>query len=223
MARLSTVTASVALYLAARQLSTGTCPRFRKGAGTSTPSSWQLLFVLGAWFALERRRAMCPADPFPCRSLPALRDIAHCFISLFALVITSTRRPARTGANHSDSVLTAFLPRRAGKTLAPLPGAASAVDGVPRSPRLAPGMLARVSLAKFCQPARQIRRGVAGGASAQACFLSFAAHFVLITGPNSLAMQVLVSVAGIFAMTGGSVCVVVKAAGLTNSAAGAHP
>jgi len=33
-------------------------------------------------------------------------------------------------------------------------------------------------------------------------FLSFAAHFILITGPNSLAMQVLVSAAGITIMTG---------------------
>lgn len=33
-------------------------------------------------------------------------------------------------------------------------------------------------------------------------FLSFAAHFVLITGPNSLAMQFLVSAAGISAMAG---------------------
>ena len=33
-------------------------------------------------------------------------------------------------------------------------------------------------------------------------FLSFAAHFILITGPNSLTRQVLVSIAGIVAMTG---------------------
>ena len=33
-------------------------------------------------------------------------------------------------------------------------------------------------------------------------FLSFAGHLVLITGPDSLAMQILVSVAGILIMTG---------------------
>jgi len=32
-------------------------------------------------------------------------------------------------------------------------------------------------------------------------FLSFAAHFVLITGPDSIAMQIAVSVAGLVAMT----------------------
>jgi hypothetical protein len=32
-------------------------------------------------------------------------------------------------------------------------------------------------------------------------FLSFAAHFILITGPNSVAMQILVSVGGIAMMT----------------------
>jgi hypothetical protein len=44
------------------------------------------------------------------------------------------------------------------------------------------------------------------GEEALACFcvgvfLSFAGHLVLITGPNSLAMQVLVSAAGIVTMT----------------------
>jgi hypothetical protein len=33
-------------------------------------------------------------------------------------------------------------------------------------------------------------------------FLAFAAHFILITGPNSVAVQVVVSIAGIVAMTG---------------------
>jgi hypothetical protein len=33
-------------------------------------------------------------------------------------------------------------------------------------------------------------------------FLSFAGHFILITGPDSLAMQILVSIAGMAAMTG---------------------
>jgi len=189
----ATVAGSVVLYLAAGIFGWN-LPSFPEGRWYFNPFSWQLLFVLGVWLALggagQARliRAM--------QKLSALRLLAWLYL-LFALAITSTARLPALAQLIPDPVLTTFLPVEK-ENLAPfrvlhllsmaflftllVPGRWSGF----RWPILQPAVKSGEEwLAVFCA-------GV---------FLSFAAHFVLITGPNSIAMQVLVSVAGIFAMT----------------------
>jgi hypothetical protein len=190
----ATVTGSVVLYLAAGVFDWN-LSSFPEGRWYFNPFSWQLLFVLGTWFALggaEQIRLIRSMQ-----KLSALRILASLYL-LFALVITSTARLPELAQIIPDSVLTTFLPGKR-ETLAPfrvlhllsmaflftllVPGCWRGL----RWPILQPAVKSGEEwLAVFCA-------GV---------FLSFAAHFVLITGPNSLAMQVLVSVVGIFAMTG---------------------
>jgi hypothetical protein len=190
----ATVTGSVVLYLAAGVFDWN-LSSFPQGRWHFNPFSWQLLFVLGAWFALggaEQARLIRSMQ-----KLPALRILALLYL-LFALVITSAGRLPELAEIVPASVLSTFLPSdnedlACYRVLHLLSMAFLFTLLVPkcwrglRWPILLPAVKSGEEwLAVFCA-------GV---------FLSFAAHFVLITGPNSLAMQVLVSVVGIFAMTG---------------------
>jgi hypothetical protein len=196
MLRLPSVTlaGSIALYVAARvfDLNLSSFPQER---WYFNPFCWQLLFVLGGWFALmSKRRAR---EIRAMQSLPALRIAALLYL-LFALMIVLAGKLPGLAEVIPDSLVSVFLPNDK-ENLAPyrvlhfLALCFLFTRIVPRNWRgfrsqaLQPVIkCVEEWLAVFCA-------GV---------FLSFAAHFVLITGPNSLAMQVLVSAAGITIMTG---------------------
>jgi len=184
-----TMVGSIALYLAAREFDWN-LSSFPEGRWYFNPFSWQLLFVLGTWFALMGRRQM--------RAIRSLQEISTLRIAalvylLFALVITMAGKfPQLGGDLIPASVLDLFLPNDK-ENLAPyrvlhfLTMAFLFTLVVPRNwrgfqwPILQPVVKCGEEwLAVFCA-------GV---------FLSFAGHFVLITGPNSLAMHILVSIAG---------------------------
>jgi hypothetical protein len=183
-----TVVGSIALYLAARHFDWN-LSSFPEGRWYFNPFSWQLLFVLGIRFALMGRRQT--------RAIRALQDIAILRIAavaylLFALVVTMAGKFPQLAELFPASVLNVFLPNDK-ENLAPyrvlhfLAMAFLFTLVVPRNwrgfqwPVLQPAIKCGEEwLAVFCA-------GV---------FLSFAGHFVLITGPNSLAMHVLVSIAG---------------------------
>ncbi len=181
---------SIALYVASRVFD-WSLPAFPTGTWYFNPFCWQLLSVLGAWFALSG-----PKLTFTLQRLPLLRAAAATYL-VFALVVTLAAHAPALAAQLPDFgislsvsdkenlasyrvvhllalalLFTYFVPR----DWAPL-----------RSKLLQPVMKCGEEwLTSFCA-------GV---------FLSFAAHFILITGPNSVAMQVLVSVSGIAMMTG---------------------
>jgi hypothetical protein len=180
---------SIALYVGSRVFD-WSLPSFPTGTWYFNPFCWQLLSVLGAWFALSG-----PKLTFTLQRLPLLRAAAATYL-VFALVVTLAAHVPALAAQLPDFgislsvsdkenlasyrvvhllalalLFTYFVPR----DWAPL-----------RSKLLQPVMKCGEEwLTSFCV-------GV---------FLSFAAHFILITGPNSVAMQVLVSVSGIAMMT----------------------
>src|SRR4051812_26512154 len=184
---------SIALYLAARILDFN-LSTFPEGRWYFNPFSWQLLFVLGAWFALMGAKQL--------RSIRALQEISVLRIAawtylLFALVVTAAGKFPQLAEFVPGSVLDAFLPNDK-ENLAPyrvlhfVAVAFLFTYLVPRNwhgfqwPALQPVVKCGEEwLAVFCA-------GV---------FLSFAGHFVLITGPNLLAMHFLVSIGGISIMT----------------------
>ena len=189
-----TLGGSVALYAAARVFDWN-LSSFPDGRWYFNPFCWQLLFVLGAWFALMSKRLARVVGSL--QSLPALRIAALLYL-LFALAIISAGKLPDAGKLIPDSLLGVFLPTDR-ENLAPyrilhfLALSFLFTFVVPRNWRgfqsqaLQPLIKCGEEwLAVFCS-------GV---------FLSFAAHFILITGPNSLAMQVVVSAAGITIMTG---------------------
>ena len=183
-----TMAGSTAMYLAARQFDWN-LSSFPEGYWYFNPFSWQLLFVLGAWFALMGRRQM--------RTIHSLQEISILRVAalvylLFALVITMAGKFPQLAEIVPTYALDVFLPNDK-ENLAPfrvlhfLAMAFLFTFMVPRNwrgfqwPALRPIVKCGEEwLAVFCA-------GV---------FLSFAGHFILITGPNSLAMHILVSVAG---------------------------
>jgi hypothetical protein len=189
-----TLGGSIVLYAAARVFDWN-LSSFPDGRWYFNPFCWQLLFVLGAWFALMSKRLARVIGSM--QNLPALRIAALLYL-LFALAIISVGKLPDGGKLIPDSLLSLFLPTER-ENLAPyrilhfLALAFLFTFIVSRNWRgfasqaLQPLIKCGEEwLAVFCS-------GV---------FLSFAAHFILITGPNSLAMQVLVSAAGIAIMTG---------------------
>jgi hypothetical protein len=187
-----TVAGSVALYLAARKFDLN-LSSFPDGRWYFNPFSWQLMFVLGAWFGLMGAKQM--------RTIRSLQEISILRIAtwaylLFALVVTAAGKFPQLAEFVPGPVLDTFLPNDK-ENLAPyrvlhLLGMAFLFTFLmPRNwrgfqwPALQPIVKCGEEwLAVFCA-------GV---------FLSFAGHFVLITGPNSLAMHFLVSIAGMSIM-----------------------
>src|SRR4030081_1159401 len=101
-----TVIGSIALYLAARQFDWN-LSSFPEGRWYFNPFSWQLLFVLGTWFALMGRRQM--------RAIRSLQDISILRIAalvylLFALVVTMAGKFPQLAEIVPASVLDLFLP-----------------------------------------------------------------------------------------------------------------
>jgi hypothetical protein len=187
-----TAAGSITLYLAARILDFN-LSSFPEGRWYFNPFSWQLLFVLGAWFALMGAKKLRTIRVL--QEMSVLRIAAWAYL-LFALAVTAAGKFPQLAEFVPSSVLDAFLPNDK-ENLAPyrvlhfLAMAFLFTFLVPRNwhgfqwPALQPVVKCGEEwLAVFCA-------GV---------FLSFAGHFVLITGPNLLAMHFLVSIAGISAM-----------------------
>ena len=188
-----TVAASISLYLAARQFDWN-LSSFPDGRWYLNPFCWQLRFVLGAWLALSgpnQIRAVHKLQDFA-----VLRAAAWLYLLLALAVTVAGKFPQ--AAMVPDLLRDVFGPNDR-ENLAPhrvlhfLALAFLFTYMVPRDwygfrwQTLQPVIkCGQEWLAAFCA-------GV---------FLSFAGHLVLITGPDSLAMQVLVSFAGITIMTG---------------------
>jgi len=185
-----TVAASISLYFAARQLDWN-LSAFPDGHWYLNPFCWQLLFVLGAWFAfggLEK-----------CRSLLKSSMLFYLAIAylLFALVMTMAGRFPELGDLMPANLFFAFNPNDR-VNLAPyrVLHLLAAIFVVTRfMPKDWPGLEWRIfrplivcgqqSLTVFCL-------GV---------FLSFAGHFALLLSWGSLLAQILVSVSGVTIMT----------------------
>ena len=182
---------STLLYAAARYFG-WSFAAFPSGSWYFNPYCWQLLFVLGAWFALNGARLMRSI-----RHLPLLVAVAAAYL-LFALVVTIAGQFLDLGRMLPDVLLNAFMPNdkdnlalfRIVHFLALALVFTTVVSrdwSPPRWNVLQPILKCGEEwLSAFCA-------GV---------FLSFAGHLVLLTTPNSLAMQVLVSAGGISIMTG---------------------
>ena len=184
------IAGSVALYLAARQFDWN-LSSFPDGNWYFNPFCWQLLFLLGAWFALGGGKRLQPI-----LELPILVYLGAAYL-VFALVMTMAGHFPAFGRMFPEWLFDAFIPND--KTnLAPyrllhfFVLAFFVTRFVPKdwaglqSPVFRPAIkCGQQSLAVFCA-------GV---------FLSFAGHFVLITGSGSLTAQLLVSAAGIAIMT----------------------
>jgi hypothetical protein len=188
-----TLVGSVALYGVARYFDWNLAS-FPDGRWYLNPFCWQLLFVLGAWFAVggaEHLRVFRTMQ-----ELSALRIAALLYL-LLALAIVSAEKSPAVAQMLPNSILDAFQTNdkehlalhRVLHLLAigllftlVLPRGWRGFHSAILQPVIKCG---EEWLAVFCS-------GV---------FLSFAAHLVLITGPKSLAMQILVSAVGILAMT----------------------
>jgi hypothetical protein len=189
-----TMAGSIALYAAARHLDWN-LSAYPDGRWYFNPFCWQLLFVLGAWLALSGSKTMRAIHAL--QKLSILRIAALLYL-LFALTVTLAGKFPQLAAMIPEPVLDTFLPNDK-ENIAPyrvlhfLALAFLVSYLVPRDwrgfqwPALQPLMKCGEEwLPVFCA-------GV---------FLSFAGHLILITGPDSLAMQVLVSIGGMAAMTG---------------------
>jgi hypothetical protein len=184
-----TLAASVALYVAARWFGWN----FRVYPDTEwsfNPFCWQMLMVLGGWFAVTGHsgRAL--------HRFAWLRALAGAYL-VFAMAVTLMRHVPTLAASLPDMLR----------------------DGIAQGDKenLAPHrvlhFLALAFLATYLIPAdhpglkwRPLHAVIICGEEWLAVFcvgvfLSFAGHLILITGPNLTVMQVAVSLAGFAAMT----------------------
>jgi len=188
-----TVAGSIGLYAVARYHDWN-LSAYPEGRWYFNPFCWQLLFVLGAWLALSGARTMRTIRTL--QELQLLRAATVLYL-LFALTMTLGGKFPHLAAMIPEPMLDIFLPNEK-ENIAPyrvlhfLALAFVVSYWVPRDwhgfrwAALQPLIKCGEEwLPVFCA-------GV---------FLSFAGHFILITGPDSVAMQVLVSIAGLAAMT----------------------
>jgi hypothetical protein len=185
-----TLAVSVAVYAAARIFGFS-LPTLPAGSWYFNPFCWQLLAVLGAWFALNGNKVTSVAH-----RLPLLRIGAEAYL-LFALAVMVAAHVPSIAAVMANFGFDPFSPTDKEelalyRVVHLLALALLFTYWVPRDwPVLHSRLLQPVLkcgdewLTSFCI-------GV---------FLSFAAHMALITGPNSVAMQILVSAIGIATMT----------------------
>jgi hypothetical protein len=185
-----TMAGSLALYVAARHFDLHLWVA-AEGRWFFNPLCWQLLFVLGAWLALNgtgRIRAL--------QEIALLRQLALAYL-LFALLVTIAPHVPQLDALLPDVLTSAFTPN----------------DRANLPPYRVLHLLALVFVASRWIPAdwgglrsNAIQPLLKCGEEWLPCFcvgvfLSFAGHFVLITSRNSLSVQILVSGAGIAIMT----------------------
>jgi hypothetical protein len=181
---------SIVLYSAARQFGWGFAA-FPSGNWYFNPYCWQLLFVLGAWFALSGAKFV--------------RTVMHSrlFLAaasaylLFALAVTVAGQFTDPGRILPAVLLDPFLPNDKDNL---------AVSRIVHF--LALALVFTYLVPRDWSPLRWavfqpvIKCGDEWlSAFCAGVFLSFAGHLVLITTPNSLVMQVLVSAAGVSIMT----------------------
>jgi hypothetical protein len=185
-----TLAVSVAVYAAARIFDFN-LPTFPSGTWYFNPFCWQLLAVLGAWFAVNGNKVTAAAH-----RVPLLLIAAEAYLLFAAAVMIAAHVPSIAAVmsnfgfdpfSASDKEDLALY-----RVVHLLALALLFTYWVPRDwPVLRSRLLQPVMkcgdewLTSFCV-------GV---------FLSFAAHMALITGPNSVVMQVLVSAIGIATMT----------------------
>jgi hypothetical protein len=184
-----TLAASVALYVAARWFDWN----FRVYPDqdwTFNPLCWQMLMVLGGWFAVTG------APGRALHGMSWLRILAGAYL-LFAMAVTLMRHSPALSVYLPDFILDSIAPTDK-ENLAPyrvLHFLALAFIATHLIPADHPGLTWRPLqavitcgeewLAVFCV----------------AVFLSFAGHLILITGANLVAMQIAVSLVGFAAMT----------------------
>lgn len=181
--------ASIALYLAAG-IFDWTAASFPDGEWRFNPYRWQLLFVLGAWFAVS-------GAPGPSIHRQRwLRMAALAYVLLAMVIVLAQRSP------ELSSHLPVFLQ-----------GPFDAADRENLALYRILHLLALAFLFVHLVPKDQpwlrswlIRPIIRCGEEWLAVFcagvfLSFAGHLILITGPDLLVMQILVSLAGLAVMT----------------------
>lgn len=183
--------ASVGLYIAARTLDWN-LPSFPDGRWYFNPFCWQLLFVLGAWFALIDTRQMQAVRAL--QKLSIVHLTAWLYLA-FALAVTVAGK----------------FPQSAGIMPGFLVDALLANDKENIAPYRVLHFLALALLFTYLVPPNRIRLPwlqpiIRCGHEWLAVFcagvfLSFAGHLILITSPDSLLVHVLVSLAGVAIMT----------------------
>jgi hypothetical protein len=183
-----TLLASIALYFAARYLG-WTFRISPDGEWTFNPFCWQMLMVLGGWFA------MTGAPGRALHGMSWLRALAGAYL-VFAMAVTLARHSPALSAYLPDVVLNSFTPN----------------DKENLAPHRVLHFLALAFLATHLVPAdhpalqwKSLQPVIRSGEEWLAVFcvgvfLSFAAHLILITGPNLIAIQILVSLTGLAAM-----------------------
>lgn len=185
-----TLAASVALYLAARWFDWN----FRvypDQEWTFNPLCWQMLMVLGGWFAVTG------APGRALRGMSWLRILAGGYL-IFAMAVTLMRHSPALSTYLPDVFLNGITP----------------TDKENLAPYRVVHFLALAFLATHLIPAdhpglkwRPLQAVITCGEEWLAVFcigvfLSFAGHLILITGPNLVVMQIAVSLVGFAAMTG---------------------
>ncbi|MDE5442060.1 OpgC domain-containing protein [Bradyrhizobium sp. CSA207] len=183
-----TLAASVALYFAARWFDWN----FRvypDQEWTFNPFCWQMLMVLGGWFAVTG------ASGRALHRMSWLRVLAGAYL-VFALAITLMRHSPALAALLPDIVLNSITP----------------TDKENLAPYRVVHFLALAFLATYLVPAdhpglrlRPLQAVIRCGEEWLAVFcvgvfLSFAGHLILITGANLVVMQIAVSLVGFAAM-----------------------
>ena len=182
---------STLLYAAARYFG-WSFAAFPSGSWYFNPYCWQLLFVLGAWFALNGTGLMRSIP-----HLPLLVAVAAAYL-LFALVVTVAGHLVDLGHVLPDVLISAFMPNDKDNL---------ALFRIVHF--LALALVFTTLVPRNWSPLRWtvLQPVIKCGEEWLSAFcagvlLSFAGHLVLLTTPNSLAMQVLVSAAGMSIMTG---------------------
>ncbi|MBW7962424.1 OpgC domain-containing protein [Bradyrhizobium sp. BR 10261] len=184
-----TLAASVALYLAARRFGWA-FHAYPDLEWTFNPLCWQMLMVLGGWFAVTG------ASGHKLHRLSWLRVLAGAYL-VFAMAITLMRHSPTLSTYLPDIVLNAISP----------------TDKENLAPYRVLHFLALAFLATYLIPSdhpglqwKSLQMVIKCGEEWLAIFcigvfLSFAGHLILITGANLVVMQIGVSLAGFAVMT----------------------
>lgn len=184
-----TLAASVALYLAARRFGWN-FPAYPDQEWTFNPYCWQMLMMLGGWFAVTG------ASGRALHNLSWLRALAGAYL-VSAMAITLMRHSPALSVYLPDVVLNGIAP----------------TDRENLAPYRVMHFLALAFLATHLIPAdhpglqwKPLQMVIKCGEEWLAVFcvgvfLSFAGHLILITGANLVVMQIGVSLAGFAAMT----------------------
>jgi len=180
------VFASILLYLLARHFDWN-APSYPEGVWYFNPFCWQLLFVLGAWFALGGA-----VESLPIIKSRSLLILGSAYL-IFALIMTLAAWIPALRATLPDWLYSAFNPND--KTnLAPYRvfHLAIIVLLVTRFlPRDWPGLQWRIFKPAIWCGQQSLQTFCSG------IFLSFAAYFVLIETTDAIWMQILVNVLGL--------------------------